>query len=260
MASDGSPTPPPCVTFDPGDNPPLLENPTDSMEPYTDLPPCATFTPGNNVTLVVGREEEHLAVNIALLKSSHFVTVALKKHWKEGQTGIIILPDEDPCEMTHYLCWVSFRSLPTDFYKANGPVPFQGDAPGNAYTLLVKLYVLGERQQDVGFRQALLDEIIRLTNIVDDDSQAYFPSTSHINALYEGNLEDSPARHLFVDLYVRLGEVQWVEDEKYKTVKIHENVEFMFDISRTMFQMLSDYPDSSEWRGINVDTEDYIVS
>lgn len=77
--------------------------------------PIFTYGPSSMIILVVGEEKEQLLVHgdYLTLRSSFFAAALANKTWKEGQTRVLKLPEDDPATVGLYLDWIYRDRLPT---------------------------------------------------------------------------------------------------------------------------------------------------
>jgi hypothetical protein len=83
-------------------------------DPDQPLKPFFSYHPGDTLFLIVGEEQEQFLVHSTYLTvRSEFFRAALSKHWKEGQSRVIKLPEDDPTTVAQYLDFVYKDMLPT---------------------------------------------------------------------------------------------------------------------------------------------------
>ncbi|KAK6443671.1 hypothetical protein LTR95_000498 [Oleoguttula sp. CCFEE 5521] len=182
---------------------------------------------GNLCSITVGRKSK-TAGNVAsftvheelLRQRSSFFEAALSKSWLEKREGVVKLPDADPDTVRKYLHYL---------YRGNIVIPSTSLAPGakKGYTILAKLYVLGEYVQDKQFRKAVLDEVItRIVEVGPNGARSYPPNDT-VATIYSGTTAGSPARKLMVDCHVTMGHATWLSDEAEMYHK-----DFLLDLAR----------------------------
>lgn len=162
------------------------------------------------IILVVGKQKDQLIVHADYLTlRSPFFEVALSAPWKEHQTRVIKLPEDDTATVGLYLDWVYRDRLPTH-------AQYSADQASAVYLSLAKLYVFGERVLDVAIRNEIVEHVIDFTAGVDQGfpSYQYYPDAAAVEAIYEGTTEEPPMRRLLVDLYARHGEREWLAPEE----------------------------------------------
>lgn len=138
----------------------------------------------------MGPQQRKIIVHTSYITScSDFFATALKEEWLEGQTRTVTLPNEDRELMAHYVDYLYTQKLPTRDYR---PSLFGTTPSGQlACLVLAQLYVLGERILDKSFRNAVIEEVVRIYSR---------PMTDMVNVVYQGTVAGSPARRLMVDL------------------------------------------------------------
>lgn len=163
-------------------------------------------------------------------RNSEFFEAALRKEWKEGLEKTIELPEDDAKVFNKYHGWLYTRRLATP----------EGGYAGldQSFTMLAKLYVLGEKLLDRDFQNSVSDALVSATR---DErgprghGSGYkgrsFPGPKIIRIVYEGTTTGSPMRRLLTDFYVRHGAGQWIrEDGVDKWPQ-----EFLYDLSAALF-------------------------
>lgn len=186
----------------------LIPNSEPSTTPPTGqiLPPTLDFNADNTVTLLAGPDKVKSTVHGPYLaRASKFFDTALEKEWLEGRTQVIELPEETLASVAYYLQYIYAQQLPTAGYT---PPTFSNEHKSPAFVLLAELYVLGERRLDSTFRNAILQEMIRL-EVLDAGTHAH-PGTDAINIIYQGTLSLSPARRLMVDMSANSSAIKFV--------------------------------------------------
>jgi hypothetical protein len=174
------------------------------------LRPAFDYHPSSTVFLLVGEEQEQMLVHASYLSArSEFFEAALSKNWKEGQSRVIKLPEDDPATVAQYLDWCYNNRLPTQHvWSIDYPA-------GPMFLALARLYVYGERVLDVSIRSAIIENFVAFSGVVNCRSvvHAQYPSPDAIEMVYKGTTATAPIRRLFVDIYVKHGERKWLEAE-----------------------------------------------
>ena len=152
-----------------------------------------------------------------LRQTSAFFKAALEQQrWKEGVSGVIELPSDDelsevdPAVFDAYLQWlysgkVDYKCDITEKTRESHNVEF---------VKLAHMYVLGEKVQDDTFCDAVIDTTIDKIMYHLADGTRWFATTDPVNIIYGGTPTGSPARRFLVDIYVRYGKSDWVEEER----------------------------------------------
>ena len=170
------------------------------------------FDKADSVTLIVGPEKHELLVHANYIaRNSAFFETALKKERCEGQTRVISLPTDDYETMTTYLRFLYEGHLQDEFdierlSCIHSPTADDCDKMQGAYISYAKLYTLGCRLMDNNFKNAAITKIFNkftrccLRVARDIMFNPEFPS---ISIIYNGTVEQDPARRLVVDMYIR---------------------------------------------------------
>lgn len=174
------------------------------------------------MTLLVGKEEQKFAVHKEILRAhSPFFRSAVQQNWKEGQEGIIRLPDDDPEVLELYEEWLYEGKI---FSQDEQQVEDSDESD-----LLIKAFVFGEKIQDGRFRDAAIDCLIACLNSKDENRYKWFPTEQGIDMVYEGTPPGSPLRRLMVDMHVYYGEESWFDGET--------NTEFLVELARDLLNV-----------------------
>ncbi|SMQ54999.1 unnamed protein product [Zymoseptoria tritici ST99CH_3D7] len=148
---------------------------------------------GDSITLIFDSEgKETWTVHRKPLMKSPFFAIALKSTWAEGKTNEVKLLDDDPEVMNHYIHWLYTSTLPRTLF-----------------TVLAKLYVLGEKFMHPEFKNAVVLAILRETE------EDVYPVGEAVNTIYEGTLKGSLGRQLLVDLFYGYGNPHWLRHHDY---------------------------------------------
>lgn len=146
-----------------------------------------------------GIGETFYAHESELNSGSGFFVAALRESKKlaEGQQKKIELPETPPNIVATYVHFVYKEELPK-WCTGAGEVESEAEIE-KEYMHLMQLYVFGEKLQDNGFCNAIVD---RLLSILDDVEgrwrYRYVPDEYAVKSLYDGTAEDSSARKLVV--------------------------------------------------------------
>ena len=173
------------------------------------LRPVFDYSPSSMVILIVGDQQEQLLAHASYLTNrSDFFKAALSNNWKEGQSRVVKLPEDDPTTVAQYLDFVYKNMLPTQQKWFPNQVK-------SMYLSLARLYVYGERVLDVVIRNVIVDHIIAFSSIANHElaTHPHYPGPAVIETVYEGTTAESPMRRLLVDMYVKHGERKWLEPE-----------------------------------------------
>jgi hypothetical protein len=169
--------------------------------------------------------------------------------WREGDEGIIRLPEDEPDVFAIYVQLLYTGKLPiyeepskpeglTRLTRAEGEKEYPEfyasvhAAVNREYIMLAKLYVLCEKIQDVTAKCALLSAFVESTLKVRVDGSQSFPPTQPIRHIYQGTLTSDPLRAFLVDCYVYEGYIGWAY-EKYHNFP-HE---FLYDFMVGAYQV-----------------------
>ena len=174
---------------------------------------------GYTVELQIGPDEQALFIHSSLLSSnSEFFNAALKENWKEGNSRIIKMLEDDYDLVYTYVRWLYAGKIYTDV---------KDDDTEPDFINLAKLYTLGEKLLDNGFQDCVLNSIVSLSRKKHDpDDTRFFPGAMVIGIIYNGTSPSSPARKLLVHIYAAEAEPGWMS--KWRVSKTPE--EFKNDL------------------------------
>jgi hypothetical protein len=143
------------------------------------MKPRSNYHPSHTVILLVGKEQQEMLVHTNIISAhSAFFRAALKKEWKEGQTHVIRLPEDDPDIVTRYLDFVYHDRLVTQ-YKSQ---------PDSNYIDLALLYVYGERVLDIFIQNTIIEHLLKLTDVINRNHHGHrhYPGPAVVEIIYEG--------------------------------------------------------------------------
>lgn len=221
-------------------------------EPDTTLAaPAFSFYKSDIVTLLVGPDERELVVyESCITRNSDFFRAAMKKEWAEGQTRTIKLPEEHCLEtLTHYLNYAYSQKLPTDRITAVASTGF----PGGTWTVLAKIYVLGESMLDQSVQNAVIKEFVRLPRLTceaNKTNKSWYPSAEAISLIYDGTTAESPARRLMVDYHVVRGYETWLGS--------HCHPAFLLDLAKALQKKITSLAPLT-FRSTYIAADDYLT-
>lgn len=124
-----------------------------------------------------------------ICEASPFFQNALARHnWKETKEGCVSLPDDSVDVVHSYVRWIYLQKviIPSPQWDEKGDDPVQD--------FLAACYAFGDKVQDIGFKDAVIDASLQRTRNMRK------LSGSMIKTIYAHTQEDSPARKLYVDI------------------------------------------------------------
>jgi len=172
--------------------------------------PAFSLREDDLVTLLVGPDEEKFVVHeICITRNSDFFKAVMKKEWIEGRTRTVKFPEETCLEtFIAYLNFAYHRKLPTESIETVS----EDDSLGvDAYKVLAKIYVLGERLLDESVQNAVVEEFARLVAIESSDGKCYYPGSGCVTLIYNGTSTPCELRRMMVDMYSSEGEASWID-------------------------------------------------
>nr|OQO18002.1 hypothetical protein B0A51_12891 [Rachicladosporium sp. CCFEE 5018] len=183
------------------------------------FPPKGGSLDGRLGSIAAGNAVEYtvFTVHETLLRArSKFFEAALSKSmrsWQENQEGVVRLPGCAPDIVRRYLHYVYSGILhiyePRD-EPEDGPLI-------KGFTMLARLYVLGDYVPDTTFKVCVLRHHIISMCAVGYDSIGeaiqWFPTEAEVGIIYSGTPAGSPMRILMVATYADRGGTDWLHDD-----------------------------------------------
>ena len=141
---------------------------------------------GETATLVVGPEEERIAVDKALLcKGAEFFRAAFNSGFKEGSTLVMKMPEEEPRLVKLVVIWL-YAGASNFGFPVKSPLPLED---------ILKLYVLAEKWILKDLQRGVYNEIEARTKNLKNPEQC--------RELWS-RIEDSSVRFLVIQQYCKL--------------------------------------------------------
>lgn len=213
-------------------------------------PPSTKFTSDDMVTLLVGSKKKKLLVHAhRLTNSSEFFKAALKKEWKEGQTHVVKLPEENVVNTTRYLEFIYEGRLCSSDIK-----DYEGLKAADCYVALCQMYTFGERVCDVSLRNSTINELIRLISLRADDRSYWAPNWYTAAEVYRATTVGSPIRRFLVDVLVTYSNPDWLDAEHED-----ERTELLVDTLKEFTKKARDYQNPVDFRLKTLKAEDYLI-
>lgn len=209
------------------------------------LKPRSSYHPSHTVVLLVGKAQQEMLVHMNIICAhSTFFRTALKKEWKEGQTRVIKLPEDDPDIVTRYLNFVYHNRLVTQ-YKSQ---------PDSNYIDLALLYVYGERVLDNFIQNTIIEHLLKLTAVINRNKPGHphYPGPAVVEIIYEGTTAASPFRRLLIDMYARHGSEEWLSHDDLHPA-------FCLDVARALMAQAQFKGGALGQRGPAMRVADYLI-
>nr|POF17506.1 hypothetical protein CFP56_12920 [Quercus suber] len=176
------------------------------------------------MTLVVGAEEQKLLIHRDILcEHSAFFKAAASEQWKEGQTLLLTLPDDDSDVLDLYIHWIYQGKI-----YSRTPVDISGKESNESETL-VRAFVFGEKIQDGHFKDAVIDALLASVSTPDKDGACWYPTDETVNSAYADTPEGSPLRRLLLDMHIHHGTTTWV--------RASCGADFLVDLTKELFSL-----------------------
>ncbi|KAI7081684.1 hypothetical protein KC356_g8962 [Hortaea werneckii] len=176
---------------------------------------------GAITTLTVGEKGTEYKVHEAFLcENSAFFASASKAEWKEDEEHRVPLPDDDPSVVDMYVNWLYTGKI---FCRHS-----QDERRTSEYKLLISGYEFGEKVQDDGFRNAVVDSLIHAAATPNKAGQCWYPGLSMVDKAYKATPEGSPLRRLITTFYLNCGNDNWLRGDM--------NREFLTDLTKCLLR------------------------
>ncbi|KAF2706562.1 hypothetical protein K504DRAFT_504685 [Pleomassaria siparia CBS 279.74] len=154
-----------------------------------------------------------------------FFQRAINEELRDSDDKIIELPDDSPTVFFTYLQLLYTGKLPI---KVKNLRQDNKDAR-HEYDILVELYVLAEKFEDVETRNIAIDAMIAKSR-----TERSVPGMYNVQRIFDDTSDESPLRTFVVDLYAEIGNEQHLHTKCGLPC-----AEFLFDLSRKLMKMPS---------------------
>jgi hypothetical protein len=154
---------------------------------------------GGTVDILVGPEKKLFSVHEVLLRSSSsFFDTALSGSWKEVTQRKFELPADEPKTFKNYVHWLYYG----DLYLPPADCSVTLD-----YMDIAMAYVLGDKLQDRGYRNAAVDSLFKRTFVAfyGEDESIYPDSVDLVSYVYENTMKRAWLWVALVDLWIWCG-------------------------------------------------------
>lgn len=169
-------------------------------------------------------------IHEALLRSkSVFFDAALKKCWREGEEGRVLLPEDEATTFGIYQSFLYTQKLP--IRQAHEHINLGESENQPEYLELAKLYVFGEKIQDASFKNAVIVAFTKRMWEIEAKRNRLYPMTKVVDIIYKGTMPGSCARKLMVDVHIMSGRPQWIT-----AISDDNNKEFLMDLCRALLE------------------------
>lgn len=163
--------------------------------------------------MLVGSNERAFTVHENYIcAKSRFFKAACRKEWSEGITRIIRLPEAEPEMFRSYLVWVYTDGLAVDITNSE---PVQ--AQETKYSTFVKLYVLGDRLEDLRLRNSIMEILVNSNHQFNHESVTWA-------------FEHTPTGSLLRKMLVSFAATRWVR-AIFDEHKAKYHPEFVLDLA-----------------------------
>lgn len=153
------------------------------------------------ISLNVGKSPKAITVQEDKLRqTSSFFRAALDKHWKEGATGEVALPEDRLEIVMAYVEWLHRSTL------VERSVDEGGEYSDAMWLKLIRMYGFGDKIQDTKFMNEVL---MRVLENLDESNTC--PHEVDIRLAYKSTRPGSSLRRLFVAAWAAGAKDHWFE-------------------------------------------------
>lgn len=132
--------------------------------------------------------------------SSDFFNKALGNEWKEATERVVKLPEDKLDIFRLYMHWLYCDTIPTKTTKPK---------LDNEHKRLAKAYILGDKVQDLGFCDAIMDAIIHKMYSAGGGKGHAHPNINTIVYVYKRTLPSSKLRQVYAALHAYHADETW---------------------------------------------------
>ena len=158
-------------------------------------------------------------------QASPFFQAALKKQWKEGKERKFTLPEDDVQTVNTYLNFIYTGTISCKALNVDNTNDH--DVHAAEATRLAKMYVFGEKYQDVQLKNAVIEAVVAMSRVRDEKGIRWLFTGPEVDILYKGTVAGSLAHRLMVEMHLAHGSGRWLEGET-------NNGKFAIDLAREM--------------------------
>lgn len=144
------------------------------------------------------------------------------------------LPEDVPLIVELYLNWLYTGTI-VCLSSHDGEEENVGKTRRRENELLVDGYVFGEKVQDGGFRDAIVDSLIHAVSTPNKAGRCWYPGPLTVDRAFKGTPERSPLRKLLVDMHVFRGNNKWLDGDNNPEL-LAELAQYAFKDKRASLQ------------------------
>jgi hypothetical protein len=160
------------------------------------------------VTIRVGdspKYKDFIAHESFLTSRSEFFRRAMNGNWTEAESRVVVLSEDEPAIFAIYLNLVYTGQLvtmrKTEEELASSERQVFINQLTSEYRDIFRVYVLAEKLQDKGAKNAALAAAVSVTGLRNSVNNWLVPTAEIVNLVYKGTPEGSPGRRLVIDMY-----------------------------------------------------------
>ncbi|OCL08415.1 hypothetical protein AOQ84DRAFT_40631 [Glonium stellatum] len=185
---------------------------------------------GRGLKVHVGKTPDIFYVHEDLIcSSSEFFRNAINGGWRKSDDRVIQLANDPPDAFGLYIQWLYTKRIPSgDFENTKSLIEQE-------YAQLGVAYVLGEKLQDLAFKNAIIDALIEVTDILMVSGKPCFPRPDTVRYIYEGTPGPCGVRRLLVDFFMYHGDREWAI-----SLRLNYPKAFLQDLAMSLFLRQTD--------------------
>lgn len=136
--------------------------------------------------------------------NSQLFASALSRNWKEGRSGVVSLPEDDPDAFEIYVSWLYKRSpFTSEALLAPSSEQSTSLSPLKQVERFISAYLLGDKLLDDDFCDMIIDALLEYSA-----ARNAWP-TKQAERIFLISPPESPQRNLLPDIVVHRGNAAW---------------------------------------------------
>ena len=172
--------------------------------------------------------------------------------WREGEHGIVELPEDCLDVFSHYLELIYQGHVPvgkqfvgdTEAMSYKERIKAVGEFHDQEYVALSKLYVFCEKVGDVQSKVMLVTAFVETSQKVRTSASTYCANAECTKIVYDGTLDGDPLRKWMVTCFALRAHESWFTGERVENY----NPQFLLDVMAEMAKRRAQISDYSEIR------------
>ncbi|KAL9089339.1 MAG: hypothetical protein Q9159_002555 [Coniocarpon cinnabarinum] len=187
---------------------------------------CQSWFSKNWVVIRAGDPKKDFSVHRDILTArSPYFRAMFSKPFAEAKTGVVNLIRDESSVVHAYLHYVYHNTILFD--------PSGTDIEDNDWFPPIKLWLFGDKYQDVDYADRVMDAIIHRTRDMDENGASSFPIREATKLVYENTVSAScPLRRIIVAQHMKYGRPEWYDDEDWDIT----DSAFLLELAKAFFR------------------------